>query len=150
MISPSFLFGLFGILSMAGVGVAHPPVFVDDPMEDEGVFNAVGNYTKVISSHLAPFQSVEVEMLLSAQKQQVSGTNYFFAAVIRDEMIFDTERKRHGWPSHQLQYFRVFEDWIGNSPSEWVVQSNEIVPKQMYIDPTNNNEHTWLHAHAQR
>lgn len=60
---------------MAGVGVAHPPVFVDDPMEDEGVFNAVGNYTKVISSHLAPFQSVEVEMLLSAQKQ-VSGAGW--------------------------------------------------------------------------
>eukprot|EP00519_Triparma_laevis_P001800 CAMPEP_0182514136 /NCGR_PEP_ID=MMETSP1321-20130603/35203_1 /TAXON_ID=91990 /ORGANISM="Bolidomonas sp., Strain RCC1657" /LENGTH=227 /DNA_ID=CAMNT_0024721261 /DNA_START=64 /DNA_END=743 /DNA_ORIENTATION=- len=127
---------------------AHPPAFVDFPMSDPKVAAAIGNYTEIISGHLSPFQSIEVEMVLSAQRQQVSGTNYIFAACVRDDMIFDTERKRHGWPSHQLQFFRVYEDWIGHTPSLYTVQSNEIVPKQMYIDPLES-EHTWLHSHAE-
>ena len=128
-----------------GLTAAHPYMFI--PYDDPKILEASQNYTSVLDKHLAPFQVAEVELLLSAQKQQVSGTNYAFAAVVREDMIFDTDRKRHGWPAHQLHWVTVHENWI-LTPTVWTVSRDEIVPKVMYVDPTKEEEHSWLHAHA--
>ena len=134
-----------GVQLLLGLVSSHPYHFV--PFDDPKTQAAVLNYTSIISSHLAPFQSAEVEILLSAQQQGVAGTNHRFAAVVREDMIFDTEKKRHGWPAHQLHWVTVHENWI-QKPTVWTISNDEIVNKAMYMDPTQEESHSWLHAHA--
>jgi len=144
MSSFAFLVLLLGAVLPFASG--HPPAFVN--YTDYRIEWASSNFSSLLTSHLSPYQSSSVEHVLSGQVQQANGWVIRMALAIREDMTFDGTKKRHGWPAYQLHWVTMSKAGHWMSEHDWEVVEDVIVPKQMHIDPQDDDGMHSLHGYA--
>ena len=121
------------LLAAATVVLGHPPRVAED--NNKEVRFAAGNFSSFLTSHLQPFQASSIEMILSAQTQMVSGTNFYLAVVVKDDMTFGDRRMR--WPSHEMHWVEMYHPGSWQKDHSWNVKVDKIPHKVMFLDPQN-------------
>jgi hypothetical protein len=111
---------------------------------DEVVW-AAGNFTAHLNADLMPYQESSVALIAAAQRQLVNGYNYFVAVVVREEMVFDATRKRHGWPDTTLHWATMWHPGAWIKDQHWQLVKDEVPAKTVVVDPKADHTAAMIH-----
>jgi len=106
---------------------------------------SAANYTSMLNEDLQPYQTASVAHIASAQRQMVNGFNYYLAVVVKEEMSFDTERQKHGWPDTTLHWVTMHLPGAWNADHDWQIGSSEVVTKEIIVDPKMEHKASMVH-----